>query len=443
MQPDAEHQQHHADLGELVCDALVGDKSGRERTDEDPGHEITHERGKSQPLRDNAEYESEHQGDDDGRDQRRVVRHRQKFLRSAGAPLLIPAALQLVLSFMCANSARRCRREQVCARAPWYHAGKRRMGSTLSRHRSAQGNSVRAPSPAPSGSSMRPPVLLGVACGAGAALFWAAGFVAARHGIAVGFSPADIVLHRFVWAGLLCLPLVVRAGLGDLAGVGWTRGVVLTLLGGPPLALFSYAGFLFVPLAHGGVIQPSCAALGGLVLASIVLKEKLAVQRAVGGAIIVAGLAVIGAEALTTIGAHGLIGDLSFATAGLMFAVFGTLLRLWRVAPTRAVVVTSVVSLVGLPLHWLLFGFDHMIELGLVENLIQMAMQGIFAGAGAIYLFTRSVVLLGAGRAAVFPSLVPGFTLLIGFLVLGEVPSLAQLVGLAIVLIGFRLVVKA
>jgi drug/metabolite transporter (DMT)-like permease len=222
--------------------------------------------------------------------------------------------------------------------------------------------------------------------------------------------------------------------------VGWVRGVALTLLGGPPLALFSYAGFLFVPLAHGGVIQPSCAALGGLVLASLVLKEKLAIQRAVGGAIIVAGLVVIGAEALATIGTHGLIGDLSFVTAGLMFAVFGTLLRLWRIAPTRAVVVTSIVSLLQLP--WLVFGFERMAGLGLIENLIQVAMQGIFAGAGATYLFTRSVVLLGAGRAAVFPSLVPGFTLLIGFLVLGEVPSLAQLAGLAIVLIGFRLVVK-
>jgi drug/metabolite transporter (DMT)-like permease len=123
-----------------------------------------------------------------------------------------------------------------------------------------------------------------------------------------------------------------------------------------------------------------------------------------------------------------------------MFAVFGTLLRLWRIAPTRAVVVTSVVSLLQLP--WLVFGFERMVGLGLIENLIQVAMQGIFAGAGATYLFTRSVVLLGAGRAAVFPSLVPGFTLLIGFLVLGEVPSLAQLAGLAIVLIGFRLVVK-
>jgi drug/metabolite transporter (DMT)-like permease len=282
----------------------------------------------------------------------------------------------------------------------------------------------------------------GIACGAGAALFWAAGFVAARYGIAIGFSPADIAIHRFAWAGLVFLPLVARHGLRDLAGVGWAKGVTLTVFGGPPLALLSYAGFLFVPLAHGGVIQPSCAALGGLALASLVLKEKLPIGRALGAAVIVAGLAVIGADALATIGTHGLVGDLAFVSAGLMFALFATLLRRWRIAPMRAVAVTSVVSLIGLPIHWLVFGFERMIGLGLVENLVQLVAQGIFAGAGATYLFTRSVVLLGAGRSAVFPSLVPGFTLLIGFLVLGEVPSLAQLAGFAIVLIGFRLTQK-
>jgi drug/metabolite transporter (DMT)-like permease len=97
------------------------------------------------------------------------------------------------------------------------------------------------------------------------------------------------------------------------------------------------------------------------------------------------------------------------------------------------------VALVELPIHWLAFGFDRMIELGWVQNLIQVLAQGLFAGAGAIYLFTRSVFLLGTGRAALFPALVPGFTLLIGFLVLGDIPSLAQLLGFAIVLIGFRL----
>ena len=41
----------------------------------------------------------------------------------------------------------------------------------------------------------------------------------------------------------------------------------------------------------------------------------------------------------------------------------------------------------------------------------------------AIYLFTRAVVLLGASRAVVFPTLVPPSRCSIGFLALGEVPS--------------------
>lgn len=57
-------------------------------------------------------------------------------------------------------------------------------------------------------------------CGAGASMAWAAGFVAAKHGIAVGFAPADLALHRFFWSGLLLIPLVLREGLRDLGGIG-------------------------------------------------------------------------------------------------------------------------------------------------------------------------------------------------------------------------------
>jgi drug/metabolite transporter (DMT)-like permease len=265
------------------------------------------------------------------------------------------------------------------------------------------------------------------------------GFVAARHGIAIGLSPADLALHRYVWAGIVFLPTVWRHGIADLNGIGWGRGVALTIFGGPVLALISYAGFLLVPLGHGGLIQPSCAALGGLALASIVLKERLPPQRTVGALVIVIGLALIAFEALTTIGTHGLLGDLAFVTAGLFFAIFGMLLRLWRIDPTRGAAVVSVLSLADIPIHWLVSGFDRMIAAGLAENLLQALIQGVFAGPLAIYLFARSVVLLGAARAAVFPSLVPPFTLLLGFLVLREVPSLVQLIGLAVVIIGFRL----
>jgi drug/metabolite transporter (DMT)-like permease len=288
---------------------------------------------------------------------------------------------------------------------------------------------------------MGSPDILGIACGTGAALFWAIGFVAARHGITAGFSPADIVFHRFVWAGLVFLPVVTRHGLSDLGGVGLAKGAALTLFGGPPLACSAMPAFCY-PLAHGAVIQPSCAALGGLALASLVLKEKLSIGRALGAAVIVAGLAVIGADALATIGTHGLVGDLSFVTAGTMFAVFATLLRRWRIAPMRAVAVTSVVSLVDVPIHWLVFGFERMIALGVVENLVQLVAQGLFAGAGATYLFTRSVCCSARAAPRCFPRWCRGSRCSSAF-VLGEVPSLAQLAGFAIVLIGFRVVVKA
>ncbi|HEY6381584.1 MAG TPA: EamA family transporter, partial [Pseudolabrys sp.] len=112
----------------------------------------------------------------------------------------------------------------------------------------------------------RPTLIIGIVCGTLAALAWAAGFVVAKHGIEIGFSPADIAFHRFFWSGLLVLPLIVRDGLRDLGGIGWGRGLVLSILSGPPQSLLAYSGFILVPLGHGTTIQPACAALSGMVL---------------------------------------------------------------------------------------------------------------------------------------------------------------------------------
>jgi drug/metabolite transporter (DMT)-like permease len=286
-------------------------------------------------------------------------------------------------------------------------------------------------------STSKHPTALGVVCGAGAALCWAAGFVAARHGILTGMSPLVLALHRYVWAGLVLIPVAAIGDFGDLGRVGLWRAAAITLFGGLPLALWSYYGYVYVPLGHGAIIQPSCAALGGLVLSSLVLNEKLPPRRILGGLAMVAGLVIIGIEALHTIGAHGFLGDMMFVAAGSSFAIFGMLLRLWRISAMPAVALTSIVSLAGLPL--LFFCFDNFLAAGFLPNLLQAIVQGVFAGAGAVFLFTRAVILLGAGRAALFPALVPPFTLLIGFIALGEAPSVSQLIGLVVVVIGFWL----
>jgi drug/metabolite transporter (DMT)-like permease len=283
------------------------------------------------------------------------------------------------------------------------------------------------------------PALLGVACGVGAALFWALGFVATRHGLKVGFTPPDLLMHRFVWSGVAFLPLVLRAGIGNLCGIGWGRGLVLMVLGGPVMSLISYTGFLFVPLGHGSVIQPSSATLGGLLLAAVFLRERVPPSRVLGAIVIVGGLTVIGAESVGHIGADGVLGDLLFVMTGFMFAVFGTLLRHWRVSAFSAATVISVLSLALLPIYAAFGGFARVAALGLGENALQALAQGILAGPAALYLFAFSIQTIGVARAAVFPATVPALTILIGWLLLGEPPTALQAAGLVTVLCGFYL----
>jgi drug/metabolite transporter (DMT)-like permease len=284
---------------------------------------------------------------------------------------------------------------------------------------------------------------LGVLCGIAASICWAIGFVAGKHGIAAGLTPPDLAFHRFVWSGFLVIPLVARAGLADLGGLGWVRGLIILVLAGPPQALLNYTGLTLAPLGHGAVIQPGSAALGGLLLAFLVLREPLTRARVIGVVAILLGLLVLAGEAITAIRGGAISGDLMFCMAGLTWATFTICLRGWRTSGLLAAQVVGVLSLVVyVPVYALLFGFDKMVAAGLTENLIQVVAQGGFAGLLALYLFARAVTALGAGRASMFPALVPPMTMLIGFLAIGEVPTIPQLVGLAIVVVGFRFALK-
>src|SRR5258705_12506220 len=115
-------------------------------------------------------------------------------------------------------------------------------------------------------------------------------------------------------------------------------------------------------------------------------------SRARLGAIaIVGGLVVIGAESIGHIGPDGVLGDLLFVVTGFMFAVFGTLLRHWRVAAFSAATVISVLSLSLLPLYAAFGGFTRVATLGVSENALQALAQGIPAGPAPLCLFPFSV----------------------------------------------------
>ena len=94
-----------------------------------------------------------------------------------------------------------------------------------------------------------------------------------------------------------------------------------------------------------------------------------------------------------------------------------------------------IVSLVTMPL-WASFLPLRLLEASLSAVLLQAAYQGVLVGALSLILYTRCVALLGPMRASLFVPLVPIVTAVGGIVLLGELPSALEWIGMLTVIGG-------
>lgn len=278
----------------------------------------------------------------------------------------------------------------------------------------------------------------GLAWGLLAATIWAGYTVVARLGVLHGLSPGDMTFLRFAPGALLTAPLLLRWGLRDLAGIGWKRGLVLTLLAGPGFTMLLMTGFSLAPLAHGAVITPACQMLAGLALSAWLANQAWTRQSVIGAAFVVLGLVFMSGDSLLHgEGGQTLLGDALFVLAGCCWGAFGALSRRWAVEPLRVTTVVVVLSFVVFTPGFLLFGdVAALARTSTWMLVLQTVAQGLGAGLVAVLAFSRAVVILGPGRAAFFGALVPGAASLLAIPVLGEVPSMLQVLGIVAVVFG-------
>jgi drug/metabolite transporter (DMT)-like permease len=279
---------------------------------------------------------------------------------------------------------------------------------------------------------------LGILSGLIMALGASLSFAAARAGILGGLLPVDLIFARFIVAGLIMLPVLLRYGVADLAGIGWRRGLILTALGGAFFALLQTGGYGFAPLAHGAVIAPSTVTIVSTIGAALFLRERLGRNHLIGAAIVLGGILLIGWDGLVQpAGERAWLGDLLFFASSILWACFTLLLRHWRVPALRATAVVSVLScLVSTPVYLLWAGSAHLASLPVGTMVFQGLVQGGLQGAITMVAYGQAVALLGVSRAVLFPAIVPAMSVLVGIPIVGEIPSLLQIGGLALVTLG-------
>lgn len=284
----------------------------------------------------------------------------------------------------------------------------------------------------------------GVLFGLTAAVIWGGYLVATRYGIGAGLSAYDMAFLRYATAGLLLLPWLLLHAPWTLSGAGWIRGLVLALLAGPAFVLVGASGFYYAPLAHSAVIQLGCVTLMGILLSALVVGEKPGRKRVAGVVVIIAGLLITAGPAVLTGGSDAWKGDLLFAGAGTMWALFTVLQRRWRIEALTATAVVSVASgLTFTPLYLAMHGPSNLLLIDPIVVIGLVIVLGLFSGVVALFAFGRAIEALGSSRASIFPALAPSVAIILGIPVSSELPTALQVLGLIVLSMGLLLALSA
>lgn len=274
----------------------------------------------------------------------------------------------------------------------------------------------------------------GVVYGLLGSCIWGSYLAVSSQGVLDGFSAEDLAFLRYLTSGLLLLPLLALSN--KFRKVGWRRSLVLTLLAGPVFAILAVHGFVYAPLIHGTVIQALALILSCLAIALLCHREKPKFSYLASLLVLFVGLAAVTGPFAAS--EHEVAefwkGDLLFALAGLMWALFLMLLRHWQVDALAATVVVAVLSaLIYCPLYLLLHGPLHISMLDFDQLIEQVLFQGLLSGVLALFSFCKAVQYLGVSKAVLFPAFSPAVTMLSGMLLFQHIPALSQWLGFSLI----------
>lgn len=274
----------------------------------------------------------------------------------------------------------------------------------------------------------------GMLFGGAAAVIWGAWPVVTSLGVDAAITPYQLVLLRFFIAGPLLLPWALK---GPHRLADWLKILVFAIFAGIPYSFVVSSGFQYASATHAGVIIPGTIMLTSLIGSHLFLGDKMHRFRLIGGGAILAGLWLLAVGAPETAAAsQSLTGDLMFFTGGLMWATYTMLLRVWPVDP---IMVTARVAFVSLLLLTVLFPVLPDTGFGTADTnvvLLQGLWQGVISSVLALVLFNRGVALMGPARASVTNAIIPVISTILAFLILSEVPTTIEAMGLASILTG-------
>lgn len=269
------------------------------------------------------------------------------------------------------------------------------------------------------------------------AFAWGSSFVALKHAMEV-FSPYSVIFMRMLIASICFLLLKRFFGKIEYQKGDWIYLVLMSL--GEPCFYFVFEAYAVKYTSAGSVgvinsLMPPMVAIA----AWFFLKEKINRWAVIG-----LSIAIVGAVALTWVSTSSehapnpVLGNL-LEFGAMASSCFYVIILAKISSRYSAFFLTAMQSFVGslffLPFAW----YQPVLVAGQNPDwthILSVIYLGIFVSLGGYFAYNWGVSKIGASKAAMFVNLVPVFSLLIGFLLLGERLSIVQLACVGLILAG-------
>ena len=269
---------------------------------------------------------------------------------------------------------------------------------------------------------------------------WGASFLFMRLG-AADFGALALSLLRVAGASLLLVPLLLWRGDGPALRRHWRAIAVVGLINSAlPFVLFALAALV---LGTGLMaVFNATAPIWGAFFAWVWLGERLDRARLLGLAIGVAGVVGLAwGKAGLQVGAGGMSPALGIAACVAATVLYGlaanyTRQRLQGVAPLALAAGSqlSATAVLLLPALWAWPAVAPSATAWGAALMLAMVCTGL-----AYVLYFRLIAHAGATNAISVTLLIPGFAMLWGWLIMGETPTAAMLLGCGVILLGTAL----
>lgn len=269
---------------------------------------------------------------------------------------------------------------------------------------------------------------------------WGASFLFMRLG-AADFGALALSLLRVAGASVLLVPLLLWRGDGPALRRHWRAIAVVGLINSAlPFVLFALAALV---LGTGLMaVFNATAPIWGAFFAWVWLGERLDRARLLGLAIGVAGVVGLAwGKAGLQVGAGGMSPALGIAACVAATVLYGlaanyTRQRLQGVAPLALAAGSqlSATAVLLLPALWAWPAVAPSATAWGAALMLALVCTGL-----AYVLYFRLIAHAGATNAISVTLLIPGFAMLWGWLIMGETPTAAMLLGCGVILLGTAL----